>query len=282
MKLKLLSFFILCLFNFKNICGQTILNPGFENMSAPSCAYNLSNSTFNGYVMNVTAFGTYGNCDIMDSTCGYGFPQEGNHFIGLSVPPGGIDFDAIAVEIAPPLLAGHLYAFSFYQKKDVGYASNTLDIGYSTNDSTMGSPAAALGAVTSTTWSLASVTFIPAFNASYITIRVSPTVYGWNHIDNLQLNDITSLEEERPGAIGISIFPNPANHELHISSHNFLMEAGDKIYLTDALGKNVFAEKIISPTLNFKLQTSNFPNGIYFLSVQTAKEKVAKKIVVNH
>ena len=61
------------------------------------------------------------------------------------------------------------------------------------------------------------------------------------------------------------IAPNPATDELTINGIAF--KAGDEIQVTDALGKMFLRKKIAAPTLNFKLQTLNFSNGIYFVKI---------------
>ena len=280
MKIKLVTtaLSIACIF-INTVRAQTILNPSFENVSAPGCSYNLTNSAFNSYMSNVYAFGTYENCDIINSSCGYGIAQDGNWFIALSVPPTGGVFDAIAVELSSPMQAGQTYELSFYQKKDLGYNSNPLDIGYSDTDSTMGMPVAALPAVTSTTWILTSVVFTPSFNAQYITFRAVPSVYGWNQIDNMQLTNVTSVIENNHVFQGVTVFPNPANKSVFIIAD---FKEGNEIQVNNALGKVLFRKKISTQTSDFPLPTSDFSNGIYFLSVQTDEKIITKKIIVQH
>jgi type IX secretion system substrate protein len=77
----------------------------------------------------------------------------------------------------------------------------------------------------------------------------------------------------------LNICPIPANEFTVI---NWKLGAGDEIRIADALGKTLFTKKILSPASDFRLLTSTFQNGIYFLSVQTGREVVTKKIVVNH
>lgn len=78
----------------------------------------------------------------------------------------------------------------------------------------------------------------------------------------------------------LHIIPNPSSNELTIS--NFQFQAGDEIILMDVLGKIIFTKKITSPTVNCKLQTVNFTNGIYFLQLKTKEGLLNNKLVVQH
>jgi hypothetical protein len=91
--------------------------------------------------------------------------------------------------------------------------------------------------------------------------------------------------DEQIGNNTIHVYPNPANTYLIISGVQF--NVSDEIILTDALGKIIFRKKIAEATLNFKpdsyrVQTSNFSNGIYFLQMKMKEGVVNKKVVVEH
>ncbi|MFI5218044.1 MAG: T9SS type A sorting domain-containing protein [Bacteroidia bacterium] len=97
-------------------------------------------------------------------------------------------------------------------------------------------------------------------------------------INDTTITTTTQSAIQNPQSV-ITISPNPANEYSVIS---FQFKAGDEIRLTDVLGKTLFTKTIAAPTLNFKLQTLNFPNGIYFLNVQTQKGMVSSKVIVQH
>lgn len=84
----------------------------------------------------------------------------------------------------------------------------------------------------------------------------------------------------------LDISPNPASTEFLISNFNF--QPGNEITMTDVLGKIFFTKKFNAPTSNFKLQTTDFPNGIYFLQLITighgerSRTMASKKVVVQH
>ena len=99
----------------------------------------------------------------------------------------------------------------------------------------------------------------------------------WYGYDLSILTGIHSADYNPESAISVS--PNPADEYAEIS---FQFSEADEIFLTDILGKTVFTKKILSPDSYFRIPTSGFSNGIYFLSVQSGNEKVTKKVLVNH
>ncbi|MEP7168862.1 MAG: T9SS type A sorting domain-containing protein, partial [Bacteroidota bacterium] len=85
-----------------------------------------------------------------------------------------------------------------------------------------------------------------------------------------------------------NLSPNPATDKIYISfPASETQTVTVKIY--SITGEVVFTEENKTTelqTLNFKLQTSidvtGLSNGLYFLSVQTGREVVSRKIVVDH
>ena len=92
-------------------------------------------------------------------------------------------------------------------------------------------------------------------------------------------DDLTGIHENI-SATRFIIYPNPSSTEFQISNFNF--QNGDELILTDALGKICSSKKISSPTSVFRLLTSGFSNGIYFLAVKTKEGIFNKKVVVQH
>ncbi len=97
----------------------------------------------------------------------------------------------------------------------------------------------------------------------------------------------TNEGHHKPGMV---ISPNPASDKINIS---FPATASENVTIKiySITGEIVLEEENIYPDLigkskapfsNFQLPISNFQNGIYFLSVQTEKEKITRKIAVQH
>jgi hypothetical protein len=78
-------------------------------------------------------------------------------------------------------------------------------------------------------------------------------------------------------AIAVNIYPNPAKSK-------FFIESSDKIHeaiLADISGKIILQQKM---TGEYKITISDlerFPKGVYFLRLQTVKENLCRKILIN-
>ncbi|MEP7168821.1 MAG: T9SS type A sorting domain-containing protein, partial [Bacteroidota bacterium] len=84
----------------------------------------------------------------------------------------------------------------------------------------------------------------------------------------------TAINEFQVSSFEFQVYPNPAQESLVIS-HQFAV--GDEIRITDTLGKLLFTTKIKTPTLNFRLQTSNLASGIYFIKAGNEVRKFVKE-----
>ena len=72
------------------------------------------------------------------------------------------------------------------------------------------------------------------------------------------------------------IFPNPATSEFQISH---IFQPNDEINITDVPGKTIFTKKFTALAVNYKLQTTGWPQGIYFVEVISEKGKAVRKMV---
>jgi hypothetical protein len=86
---------------------------------------------------------------------------------------------------------------------------------------------------------------------------------------------LNSIHEKETG--NISIYPNPTNGEIRISSDNSNIQ---NIILRDVTGKTLvelsksyLAKEIIA------IDMKNFARGIYFLEVKTENGKMVKRVV---
>lgn len=97
------------------------------------------------------------------------------------------------------------------------------------------------------------------------------------YIDNIKVKSGSVAIEENNSALNWKIFPNPASDELIISLENKLKESN--IAILDITGKLIFStvEKVNS---QLKVNTSGFPNGIYFVQIQNDQFTGIKKVVI--
>ncbi|MEP7168700.1 MAG: T9SS type A sorting domain-containing protein, partial [Bacteroidota bacterium] len=88
----------------------------------------------------------------------------------------------------------------------------------------------------------------------------------------------TSIEELPASNFQFTISPNPAKDYIVISAE-FRAKENIELTITDADGKKVYETQLQTKTLNFKLQTLNFSNGIYFVELTNGKQKAVKKFL---
>ena len=78
------------------------------------------------------------------------------------------------------------------------------------------------------------------------------------------------------------IFPNPANEQINIEFKHTI--SGNVIIsLTDELGRQInLTSQALLNNKAFQIPTSNLPNGIYFLNIQSSQGYIVEKIEIRH
>jgi len=165
--------------------AQTFLNGDFENNSAIGDQINLTNAGYNAQMSNSTAFGTYGDMDIITSAVYTGGPQSGCWFVAFT----GGGTDMISLQLSSNLIAGNSYTISFWDKADGGFTPMPFEIGVSTTPATFGSlvytaPVAATVGV----WTQRTFTFTSPITALYVTVSTQGVLGNWSQVDNFQMN----------------------------------------------------------------------------------------------
>ena len=94
----------------------------------------------------------------------------------------------------------------------------------------------------------------------------------------VRLAPALSVENNRKNKDIISIYPNPANNRIKIFINDNNTDATIKI--VDIFGKIVFYEKCHN---NYKvINTGNYANGVYLVSVSTGTSIITKRIIIKH
>lgn len=93
---------------------------------------------------------------------------------------------------------------------------------------------------------------------------------------NIPSNNSTSSSEIKNN-FSFVLYPNPARDEITLVSSR--IAAGNKITVTDALGKIATAYSINQSASNFKINTSSLQSGIYFITVSGDGFSVVKKMI---
>ena len=110
----------------------------------------------------------------------------------------------------------------------------------------------------------------------YIAIHVKYAVL-WNFfmIDDIKIETKVGLQEEELRN-NTAIYPNPAKHEIHITSPYIY----DEISLYNPLGQQVLSVKPVGK--NCDIAVEHLPQGIYVLKIKGAKGSFSQKIQVKH
>lgn len=96
---------------------------------------------------------------------------------------------------------------------------------------------------------------------------------------------VSSNEDQVTSESNLSLFPNPVNDVMYI--HNSNAEEVSSVSIVDVSGKEIYNSKIAVPQPPvkhslIKLQTSHFPNGMYFVKVVSISGIETRKIIVKH
>ncbi len=121
--------------------------------------------------------------------------------------------------------------------------------------------------------------------------------HGIFTIDTLQLGEyVTAVIDHLTTGIAnhpavaadqktISVFPNPSKNNLTVDLADVKKELNGNafIVITDLNGKTMLNEKLTYQQETYKVNTSNYNNGIYFVTIKNASGNIAKsKFIVSH
>lgn len=92
---------------------------------------------------------------------------------------------------------------------------------------------------------------------------------------------MVGLEEPTSG-LNISVYPNPASNQVEVSGVK--LDVDDKVEMINANGKIIYKASIEKATSNYRLKTSDYSNGLYFLKLQSKQNKInyTSKVLIHH
>lgn len=93
--------------------------------------------------------------------------------------------------------------------------------------------------------------------------------------------DRTNIEEDHSKSIKPLIFPNPANNELTINLKDFY-SLNCTINIYNIQGRTVYNSSVKTAIDKQYINTSTYPNGIYFITITTNKTQYQQKLIINH
>jgi len=94
-------------------------------------------------------------------------------------------------------------------------------------------------------------------------------------------NDAVTEVGEVPFNNEMVLYPNPAKDQLNVN-FQVPMSSDANVLITDVQGRMVAQQKVLRSSQQVQLDLSGFADGIYFLSVQSDKEVMTNRFVVQH
>jgi gliding motility-associated-like protein len=171
-----------------NTRAQTILNGDFENNTAGFDQINLPNASYNSYMPDNFAFGSYGDMDIISSATYCGLAQSGSWYVALT---GGVT-DAITMTLSTPLVAGETYTLTFWDRGCIGFSTSSppVQIGVSDVNNSIGTIVFTAASPVESVWTMRTATFVAPIDGLYISASC-PTggLSDWVQIDNFSFGE---------------------------------------------------------------------------------------------
>ncbi len=171
-----------------NVLAQKFINGDFENTTATIDQINLSNEALNNMLPGVTAFGSYGDVDIINSSTYGGSGAKSNKwYIALT----GGKTDIVSLELTGNLVKGKTYSISFFDRKSSGYEASAMQIGLSDSNNDFGtiiytsdkSPELNV-------WNKRVFSFVAPNNGKYITVQMPEgSISNWVNIDGFNFEN---------------------------------------------------------------------------------------------
>lgn len=193
--------------------AQKFENGSFEKNSAGgSDQINLSNEKLNEMLPGVTAYGSYGDVDIIRSNdYGKGGPQDKKWYIAIT----GDGTDIVNLMLDQELVKGQKYTICFYDRKDPGYVANPIQLGLSTSDSEFGEVIHTFTAKpVEGVWTKRRCTFVAPNTGRYISVTMpGGDLQTWVNLDNFYFENA------------------PCSDEIKLERRRFVIEKGTSVDL---------------------------------------------------
>ncbi|MCW3075727.1 MAG: hypothetical protein JWO32_336 [Bacteroidetes bacterium] len=125
----------------------------------------------------------------------------------------------------------------------------------------------------------------PSLSATVSTCRIKVEAKGnvFYDISNSNFTISTAVginQVSQNNPVGLTVWPNPFNNEVHIAAANLLPSALTTLKVVDVLGKTVFTAVYTNKTeLRDNLNLSNLSSGVYFISITNNNQHAVYRIV---
>lgn len=170
------------------VSAQCFVNGDFENHKASYDEINLSNDAFNAMMTGVTAFGSYGDVDIIRSSA-YGHSGAASKQWYIALTGGGTDI--VAIELSAALTPGKKYTISFFDRAAAGYVAHPIQIGLSDKNNQFGTVVYDFNvSAVNNVWTRREFSFIAPLAGKYLTVQMPKgDIQTWVNIDNFKFGN---------------------------------------------------------------------------------------------
>ncbi len=266
-------------------------------------------SIYSGNTTNSASTDLFDSCShngllgVPENLIGFQFARTGYSYAGIYVYYDTLNYrEYLEVPLDAPLIANRKYCVEFYVSLAYIGVGITNFGAYFSHDSLLDTTnLKAINYVIpqienpstnflsdTLNWMLVSGNFISAGGERFMTIgnfhlpantnvqNLGGTSEAYYFIDDVSVVDCTGVGiSEVNDDAEVSVYPNPASNKITIESTKYKVQS---IKMYDVLGEEVNSLK---PTGNSKIEidVSNLTQGVYFVTIQTEKGIVRKKVV---
>lgn len=104
--------------------------------------------------------------------------------------------------------------------------------------------------------------------------------HGWGRINAYAALQQTVSVKNAQQKNTFSIFPNPANSTVNISTKEILNDAS--IQVSDVTGKTVLTINKLAPSSHFSIPVVNLTKGVYFVQLQSNNKSSTQKLIISN
>jgi hypothetical protein len=117
-----------------------------------------------------------------------------------------------------------------------------------------------------------------------IPVTQSPSTHYkvevYSTLDSTNLHDFSDNYFEIVPQTMMSVYPNPANNQVTVNMENMRSDNGYTLQVFNRFNKPVMELQTNSPTTT--LSTTRLSDGIYFVVATSDKNRVTKKMIIQH
>lgn len=307
--MKNLAIILFFMFATSYIQAQNLVpNPSFEDTVSCPINGNLNNVNLwvnpNSATPDYFHICTFGNFGVPVNGYGNQSARTGNAYAGvISIMNISGYREYLQVQLTSPLSAGVKYCVEFYVMAADSSTYSINNIGAYLSNVPISSPSSNEFTVTPqienqisspinqpNVWQLVTDSFIATGGEQYITIgnfnnnsntdttmlNGSTWAEGYQYIDDVKLQTCSTVNIDETLLVNqISLYSNPSNGKINISSH----ETIKNYTVYSSLGQLIINN--FPNTTNFQIDLTNYSTGIYYINMQTTKSNITKKIIIN-